>query len=57
MYNIVVAVNVCGHLWQDKVVFISCDNQSVVSVCQSGRRKDQFPNVCVHSLWLETYET
>ena len=28
MYNIVVAVNMWGHLWQDKVILISCDNQS-----------------------------
>ena len=54
MLNIVVAVNTWAHLWQDKVVLISCDNQSAVSVCRSGKPKDLFLNACLHALWLGT---
>ena len=54
MYNIVVAVNTWAHLWQDKVILISCDNQSAVSVCSSGKTKDPFLNACLHALWLHT---
>ena len=50
MYNIMVAIKVWAHLWQDKVVLVSCDNQSVVNVCQTGKTKDQFWNMCLHSL-------
>ena len=38
----------------NKVVLISCDNQSAVTVCCSGRTKDPFLNACLHALWLQT---
>ena len=53
MYNIVVATYTRGHLWKDRVVLVSCDNQSAVRVCCTGRTKDPFLNVCLHALWLQ----
>ena len=53
MLNIAVAVKTWAHLWQDKVVLVSYDNQSAVHVCQSGKTRDRFLNACLHALWLE----
>ena len=53
MCNIVVALWTWGYLWQDKVVLVSCDNQSAVSICQTGRTRDHFLNTCLHALWLQ----
>ena len=52
MYNIVVALWTWGYMWKDRVVLISCDNQSAVRVCQSGKTKDAFLDRCFHALWL-----
>ena len=32
---------------------MSCDNQSVVRVCNTGKTKDQFLNACLYTLWLQ----
>ena len=52
MYNIVVALWTWGYMWKDRVVLVSCDNQSAVHVCQSGKTKDPFLDRCFHALWL-----
>ena len=52
MYNIVIALWTWGHLWQDKVVLVSCHNQSAISICETGKMKDILLNVCLHALWL-----
>ena len=51
-YNIVIALWTWGHLWQNKVVLIGCDNQSAVRVCNTGKTRDPFLNACLHALWL-----
>ena len=37
LYNVVVAVRLGAPLWQHKAVCIRCYNESVVSVCNSGK--------------------
>ena len=32
---------------------MSCDNQSAVRVCNTGKTKDQFLNACLHMLSLQ----
>ena len=53
MYNIVIAIKVWGHLWQDKVVLVSCDDQGAVIICELGRTRDQFLNRCLHTFWRQ----
>ena len=38
--------------WQDSVICIRCDNESVVTVCNSSKTCDQFLNMCLCELWL-----
>ena len=52
LYNIVVAARLWAPLWQNKAVCIRCDNESAVSVCNSGKMRDVFMNLCLHNLWL-----
>ena len=52
LYNIVVAMRLWAAAWENKAVCIRCDNESAVSVCNSGRTKDAFMNLCLHNLWL-----
>ena len=52
LYNIMVATRLWAAAWENKAVCIRCDNESVVSVCNSGRTKDAFMNLCLHNLWL-----
>ena len=33
-------------------IFICCDNDSVVPVCNSGKTHDNFLNLCLYELWL-----
>ena len=40
-------------MWRDRAVLVSCDNQSAVRVCQSGKTKDPFLEMCFHALWLQ----
>ena len=54
MYNIVITLWTLGHLWQEKIVLISCGNQSAVRVSNTGKTKDHFLNACLHALWLHT---
>ena len=54
MYNIVVALKLWGHEWRDKVVNVKRDNESAVTVCNTGRTKNRFLNVCLYNLWLIT---
>ena len=52
LYNIVVATRLWSPAWENKTVCVRCDNESAVSVCNSGRTKDPFMNLCLHNLWL-----
>ena len=54
MYNTVVALKLWGHEWRDKVVNVKRDNESAVAVCNTGRTKNKFLNVCLYNLWLIT---
>ena len=52
MYNIVIALRLWAHEWQDSVISLKCDNESAVSVCNSGKTRDSFLNLCLYELWL-----
>ena len=52
MYNIVVALRLWAHEWQNSVISIKCDNESAVSVCNSGKTRDTFLNLCLYEFWL-----
>ena len=52
MYNIVIALRLWAHEWQNSVISIKCDNESAVSVCNSGKTCDTFLNLCLYKLWL-----
>ena len=50
MYNIVVAVKLWGHEWENKVVNIKCDNESAVVVCCTVKTRNEFLNVYLFNL-------
>ena len=52
MYNIVVALRLWARDWSNKIICIRCDNESAVSVCNSGKTRDSFLNLCLYELWL-----
>ena len=53
MLNIVVALKVWTHLWQDKKVEIKCDNLAVVKVLNSGKTRNPFLGICTRNVcWL-----
>ena len=52
MYNIVIALRVWAHEWQNSVISIKCDNESAVSVYNSGKTRGTFLNLCLYELWL-----
>ena len=52
--NIIVALRLCGRLWQHSQVKIFCDNEAVVQVVASSRTKDPFWGACIRNLWLIT---
>ena len=52
LYNILVATRLWAAAWENKAVCVRCDNESAVSVCNSGRTRDVFMNLCLHNLWL-----
>ena len=56
LYNVVVATRLWAPHWRDKTVCIRCDNESAVSVCNSGKTGDIFMNLCLRNLWLTTSE-
>ena len=41
MFNKLVALKVCNSSWAGQTLLIKCDNQSVVSVLNNGRARDQ----------------
>ena len=36
----------------NKVVEIKCDNESAVTICNTGRTSEQFLNLCLWNLWF-----
>ena len=54
MFNIVVCLHVWGESWKNKVISVRCDNESVVYVCNSGKTRDMFLNLCLHMIWFYT---
>ena len=54
MFNIVVCLHVWGENWRNKVISVRCDNGSAVYVCNSGKTKDMFLNLCLHMIWFYT---
>ena len=51
MFNIVIALHMWAHLWENKVIALKCDNESAVYVCNTGKTRDSFLNVCLHRIW------
>ena len=51
MFNIVVALQMWAHCWQDKVIAVRCDNESAVYVCNTGKTRDTFLNICLQRIW------
>ena len=51
MFNIVVALQMWAHLWQDKVIAVRCDNEGAVYVCNTGKTRDKFLNICIQRIW------
>ena len=51
MFNIVIALHMWAHLWQNKVIALKCDNESAVYVCNTGKTRDSFLNICSHRIW------
>ena len=52
MYNIIIALKVWAREWANSIIWIKCDNESAVSVCNSGKTRDSFLNLCLYELWL-----
>ena len=52
MYNIVIASRLWAYELQDSVISLKCDNESAMSVCNSGKTRDTFLNLCLYELWL-----
>ena len=52
--NIVVALKVWGHHWQDKIIEIKCDNMVVVEVLRTGKARDGVLATCARYIWLLT---
>ena len=48
-----IAVRVWGRRLQGLKIQIYCDNESVVTVINSGRTKDNFMASCIREIWLE----
>ena len=50
---VLVGVRCWGYLCQGLKLQIYCDNESAVSVINSGRTQDPFMGTCIRELWLE----
>ena len=53
MLAVLIAVRVWGRRLQGLKIQIYCDNESVVTVINSGRTKDNFMASCIREIWLE----
>ena len=54
IFNIVVSLQMWAHLWENRVIAVKCDNESAVYVCNTGKTKDPFLNMCLHRIWYFT---
>ena len=52
MYNVLITVKLWAPLWRDKDVRIRCDNESAVTVCNTGKTKDPFLSIYIRQLWF-----
>ena len=52
MYSLLVAVKLLAPYWKDKSMCVRCDNESAVVVCNTGKTKDAFLNLCIRQLWF-----
>jgi hypothetical protein len=53
MLAVLVGVRIWGSHCRGQMVQIYCDNESVVSVINSSKTRDQFMATCLRELWLE----
>ena len=54
MLNVLVALRIWGHMWNDKQVLLFCDNSTTVAVLSNGRSRDAFLLSCARHIWLIT---
>ena len=54
MWNVLVAIRMWGHMWDNKSVVIKCENQAVVSVVNINVTKDHILATMCRNIWLET---
>ena len=50
MYNILLAIRISASELTDRVVCVHCDNESAVTVSNTGRTKDPFLDLCFRHL-------
>ena len=53
MLNILVAIHVWGPYWNGKAIRISCDNQAVVMVLNSGKTRDLTLAAIARNIFME----
>ena len=54
MLNVMVALKVWGHMWENTMIHIHCDNLAVVQVLNSGGSRDAMLATCARNIWLLT---
>ena len=54
MINIMVSLNIWGHIWSNKKININCDNLPVVEVLKTARARDDTLAACACNIWLLT---
>ena len=52
MVNVLVALELWGSLWANKIIRIHCNNDAVVDVLSTSRARDEILGIYVHNVWL-----
>ena len=52
MLNLIIALKVWGHFWQNSSIIIYCDNMSVVQVVETSKTRDPLLALCIHNIWF-----
>ena len=52
MYNILLAVRLWATDFIDRVICVHCDNESAVTVCNTGKTRDPFLDLCLRHLTM-----
>ena len=54
MLNIMIALKIWGHAWQNMRIEIKCDNLAVVQVLKDGKARDPLLATIARNIWMLT---